>query len=77
MVDEVGQSAKKGAHSKALVYLGGKSIFRKFLLELKSALKQYSITTYSTKDEVKYEGGRRNGQRWGTGRAIYQNGGIY
>jgi hypothetical protein len=54
MIDEVGQSAKKGNHSKALVYLGGKSIFRKFLIELKSALKQYTIAHGTPRDEVKY-----------------------
>lgn len=44
MVDQVAYSAKKGNnHSKALVYLGGKGIFRKFLMELKTALKQYVI----------------------------------
>ena len=43
MVDDVGFSGKKGNQSKALVYLGGKSIFRKFLIELKSALKQYTV----------------------------------
>jgi hypothetical protein len=60
---------------KALVYLGGKSVFRKFLLELKQALRQYVLATACP--EVKYEGGRRGGMRWGQGRAIYQNGCVY
>jgi hypothetical protein len=53
MVEEtgvgIGTSAKKG---KALVYLGGKSVFRKFLLELKAALRRYTITI--SFPEIKY-----------------------
>lgn len=62
-------------HPKALVYLGGKSVFRKFLLELKSALRKYTINTFVP--EIKYEGNRRGNMRWGQGRAIYQNGSVY
>ncbi len=54
MVDEYGVSNKKGPQSKALVYLGGKSIFRKFLIELKCSLKQYSVYNGSFKEEIKY-----------------------
>jgi hypothetical protein len=79
MIDDIGHSAKKTAnnHNKALVYLGGKSIFRKFLIELKTALKKYVIITGTSLDEVKYEGNRKNGMRWGSGKLIYQNGFIF
>lgn len=66
-------SAKK--QGKALVYLGGKSVFRKFLLELKIALRSYSLNT--ALPELKYEGPRRGGVRWGQGRVLYQNGAVY
>ena len=74
MVDDSLPVKRPGTSSK-VVYLGGKSVFRKFLLELKTALKQYNIIT--TFPEVKYEGGRRNGVRWGQGRIVYQNGCLY
>jgi hypothetical protein len=74
MVDDSMPAKRPGNSSKA-VYLGGKSVFRKFLLELKTALRHYAITT--TYPEVKYEGGRRNGARWGQGRVVYQNGCVY
>lgn len=43
MIDELGHAVKKSS-SKAFVYLGGKSIFRKFLLELKAAFRKYNIS---------------------------------
>lgn len=76
MIDELGHAVKKSS-SKAFVYLGGKSIFRKFLLELKASFRKYNISIAPQQQEVRYEGGRRNGMRWGTGRVIYQNGTVY
>jgi hypothetical protein len=43
MIDELGHAVKKSS-SKAFVYLGGKSIFRKFLLELKASFRKYNIS---------------------------------
>lgn len=43
MIEEMVHIPKK-TNTKALVYLGGKSIFRKFLVELKSAFKKYLLT---------------------------------
>ena len=63
--------------SKGLVHLGGKGVFRKFLLELKVAFRQFTIKLGGQADEVKYEGQSRNGERWGRGRLYYRDGCVY
>ena len=68
---------KNIAASKNLVYLGGKSLFRKFLSELKVAIKKYVIWGGHRSEEIRYEGERRNGQRWGKGRIYYRSGMMY
>jgi hypothetical protein len=47
MMDEVGYQPRKNhnaPNAKALVHLGGKSLFRKFLIEIKTALRKYTIS---------------------------------
>jgi hypothetical protein len=63
--------------TKALVYLGGKSLFRKFLLEIKAALRKLAVVAVAPEEELKYEGARRNGLRHGKGRSYYRNGAVY
>jgi hypothetical protein len=53
MVDETSQPRR---NTKAIVYLGGKSLFRKFLIELKEAFKKFVTSVGIGQDEVKYEG---------------------
>ena len=50
MMEEMGYQAKRNHNAnnaKAVVYLGGKSLFRKFLLDLKQAFKKYHINQTS------------------------------
>ena len=44
-------------NAKAVVYLGGKSVFRKFLLELKQTFRKYQLN--QSFEEFSYEGERR------------------
>jgi hypothetical protein len=53
MRDETSQPRR---NTKAIVYLGGKSLFRKFLIELKEAFKKLITSVGINQDEVKYEG---------------------
>jgi hypothetical protein len=47
MIDEVSYGPKKANNAtKAFVYLGGKSIFRKFLSDLKLSFKKYVINMF-------------------------------
>lgn len=79
MIDEINcLGAKKGKNSKALVHLGGgKSPFKKFLSDLKAAIRGYLIWHGSREEEVRFEGSRRNGMRWGKGKLYYRNGSMY
>ena len=77
MVEE-GYQPKRNHHSshvKAVVYLGGKSLFRKFLLELKQAFSRYDVQLDC--DELKYEGETRGRQKWGRGMALFRSGMVY
>lgn len=59
MIDEMGYHPRKNhnaPNAKALVHLGGKSLFRKFLLEIKTAFKKYTVYLGSQFEELKYEG---------------------
>ena len=48
MIDEVSYGSKKpNPGSKNFVYLGGKTIFRKFLADLKASFKKYTIKIFS------------------------------
>lgn len=48
MIDEVSYGSKKpNPGSKNFVYLGGKTIFRKFLADLKASFKKYTINICS------------------------------
>lgn len=53
MIEDMTHYSKK-SNNKALVYLGGKSVFRKFLSELKASFKKYIITLGNSEDEIKY-----------------------
>lgn len=80
MMDEIGYQPRKNHNAtnvKALVHLGGKSLFRKFLMEVKTAFKKYIINVGSSIEEFKYEGEIRCNQRWGRGRLLYRTGLVY
>jgi hypothetical protein len=80
MIDEMSHvtSKKTNNNSKALVHLGGgKSSLKKFFSELKNALKNYFVSLGRYEDEIKFEGQKRNGVRWGKGRLFYKNGSVY
>lgn len=77
LIEEMGQHRKSQHNNKAIIYLGGKSLFRKFLMQLKQAFKKYHASVGVCQDEVKYEGERRNKMRWGRGRLYYRNGMVY
>jgi hypothetical protein len=77
MVEEMGYQPRRNhnASAKAVVYLGGKSAFRKFLIDLRQAFKRYSLS--QPPEDVKYEGSTRNGKRSGRGRLLFRNGMLY
>lgn len=80
LIDEMTHVRKPSCgnpNPKPLVYLGGKSLFRKFLIELKLAFRRYCISPGSSSEEVKYEGEKRNRLRWGRGRLYYRSGMVY
>lgn len=57
IIEEMNYQPKKNHNAsnvKALVYLGGKSLFRKFLNELKNSFKKYQVSTGQTFEEFKY-----------------------
>lgn len=64
-------------NAKALVHLGGKSLFRKFLGELKAAFKKYIIKIGTPHEELKYDGETKGKIRWGKGRLLYRSGLLY
>lgn len=59
MLDEMSYQPRKNHNAsaaKALVHLGGKSQFRKFLFDLKNAFRKYNIDIGSALEEFQYEG---------------------
>lgn len=66
---------KNHNQNKSVVHLGGKSLFRKFLLELKNAIRKYSVST--DWEEMRFEGEKRGRIRWGKGKLLFRNGMLY
>ena len=62
---------KKVKKTKLSVNLGGKSQLKKLSKELKNVLEDLKIWEGLRHKEVKYEGEKKNGQRWGKGKLLY------
>ena len=77
MVEASYNPRKNHNSSKATVYLGCKGLFRKFLLQLKSAFKRYVIDICKNTQEIKYIGDTKGGRREGRGKLFYRNGVVY
>lgn len=77
MDENVYQPFKKNKKIRTSVHLGGKCHMKKMAKELKSALQEFKVWEGLRHREVKYEGEKRNGQRWGKGKLLYENGFIY
>lgn len=62
-------------NAKAVVYLGGKSLFRKFLLEIKQAFKKYQINQAS--EALYLDPEPRTREKNSRGTILLRNGMVY
>ena len=70
----VKQSRKPSITVRPSVHLGGKMHLKKIAKQIRTALQDYKVWEGIRSRQVKYEGQKKNGMRWGKGKLLYDNG---